>query len=502
MKDVQVPLNRFERFSDVIDARQFESYLETAEKLRRRFEGRIVWNINTTDAGGGVAEMLRSLIAYVRGFGIDSRWVVMEAGDDFFRITKRLHHALHGSPGDGSPLDESARRVYDEAMRANAGELLARVRPRDVVLVHDPQPAGLATPLIRAGALVVWRCHIGHDKPNREVEEGWKFLSPYLQDVPALVFSRKAYIPSELDGDRASIITPSVDAFSPKNQDLDAATVRSILVHVGIVEGPDGSSLTFTRQDGSPARVDRQADIVRLGRPPSFEVPLVVQVSRWDPLKDPVGVMNGFGHLVEEGRVGDAHLVLAGPNVHAIADDPEGGEVLDSVISEWRQLPHAVRHRVHIVCLPMSDFEENAAIVNALQRHATVIVQKSLHEGFGLTVTEAMWKGRAVLASAVGGIQDQIDDGVHGLLINDPTDIEAFAAKLERLLHDDELRESLGNKARERVRDEFLGVHQLIRHGRLIEGLDQAHEECGRPDVFTREVMQRHCCHLSFSAKA
>jgi trehalose synthase len=145
----------------------------------------------------------------------------------------------------------------------------------------------------------------------------------------------------------------------------------------------------------------------------------------------------------------------------------------------------------------MADFEENAAIVNALQRHATIIVQKSLHEGFGLTVTEAMWKERAVLASAVGGIQDQIEDGVHGLLLKDPRDIQAFARQLERLLHDSELREKLGRNAKQHVRDDFLGVHQLIRHGRLIECLDQAYEECGRPEEFTIEAMRRQCCHLT-----
>ncbi len=144
----------------------------------------------------------------------------------------------------------------------------------------------------------------------------------------------------------------------------------------------------------------------------------------------------------------------------------------------------------------MSDFEENAAIVNALQRHATIVVQKSLHEGFGLPVTEAMWKGRAVLASAVGGIQDQIEDGVQGLLLADATEVSTFADLLERLLHDAELRATLGKNARERVRDEFLGVYQLIRHGRLIECLDQACEECGRPKEFTRDVMQRECCNI------
>jgi trehalose synthase len=443
--------------------------------------------------------MLRSLIPYVRGVGIDSRWAVMEASDDFFHVTKRLHHALHGSAGDGTPLDGKARRIYDEAMASNAGELLARVRPRDIVLLHDPQTAGLSTSLIQAGALVVWRCHIGHDKSNAEVDRGWAFLSPYLNQVPALVFSRHAYIPSELDGERATIITPSIDAFSAKNQEMDEETVRSTLIHVGLVEGPPSDTTpAFFRQDGSPGRVDRQADIIRLGRAPAWDVPLVVQVSRWDPLKDPIGVMRGFTDLIERGQAGDSQLVLAGPNVHAIADDPEGAVVLDDVIAHWRKLPHALRHRVHIACLPMTDIEENAAIVNALQRHATVIVQKSLHEGFGLTVTEAMWKGRAVLATAVGGIQDQIEDGVHGVLLRNATDVDAFGAALSRLLADQRLREELGRNARERVRNEFLGIHQLMKHGRLIECVDEVHEECGRPAQLDVDVMHRRCCHISF----
>jgi hypothetical protein len=159
-------------------------------------------------------------------------------------------------------------------------------------------------------------------------------------------------------------------------------------------------------------------------------------VSRWDQLKDPIGVMDGFAQLLDDNRAGDADLVLAGPNVTAIADDPEGAETLDGVLAHWRALPHGHRGRIHLACLPMADTEENAVIVNALQRHATVVVQKSLHEGFGLTVAEAMWKARPVVGSAVGGIQEQIEDGVSGLLLKEPGDLAAFGGLLERLLGD------------------------------------------------------------------
>jgi trehalose synthase len=208
-----------------------------------------------------------------------------------------------------------------------------------------------------------------------------------------------------------------------------------------------------------------------MGRAPSWQTPLVVQVSRWDSLKDPIGVLKGFASLVDGRMPGDAELVLAGPNVHAVADDPEAGAVFYDVLREWRALPHAVRDRVTLVSLPTSDVEENAAIVNALQTHAAVIVQKSLREGFGLTVTEGMWKGRAVVASRVGGICDQIEDGVSGLLV-DPTDLDAFARALRCVLEDPALASRLGAAARERVRERFLGIRHLMEYADLLARLD------------------------------
>ncbi len=472
--EVRVGIQPLERFQKVIPEKDFRAALEAAGRARERLSKRVVWNVNSTAVGGGVAEMLQSLLGYTRSVGIDSRWVVITGNEAFFRVTKRLHHSLHGSAGDGSPLDESARDIYEATLRDNALELASVVRPKDIVILHDPQTAGLAASLIQAGARVVWRCHIGLDGPSEEADQGWEFLRPYLDAIPHYVFSRESYVPAICDHGKSTIITPSIDAFSAKNQELAETAIRTILVHTGLVEGPAPANADhgFVRDDGTPGRVERRADIVRLGRPPAGETPLVVQVSRWDPLKDMAGVMEGFARLYDSKCPAQPELVLAGPNVSAVADDPEGAQVFDRVVEGWRSLPHAVRNRVHLASLPVHDIQENAAIVNALQSHAAVVVQKSLKEGFGLTVTEAMWKGKPVVASAVGGIQDQIDDGVNGLLVKDPTDSDAFADTLCTLLCEPERMEAMGAAARERVRERFLGVDHLLKYAELLERVD------------------------------
>jgi trehalose synthase len=473
VREVTIAPLPISRFAPLLGERRLRAAERVAAAGRQRMAGRVVWNVNSTARGGGVAEMLRSIIAYARGVGVDARWLVIDGRPEFFRITKRIHHALHGSAGDGSPLGDAQRAVYERALHDNAHELDGLVRPNDVVVLHDPQTAGLASSLLRLGAVVIWRCHIGHDQADEQVDLGWAFLRPYLDSIPALVFSREAYIPAWCDRRRTVVIQPSIDAFSPKNQELDEATVRAILVHTGLVEGPLGNgSPRFLRDDGAPGRVDRQADIIRLGRAPAWETPLVVQVSRWDPLKDPIGVMRGFAELVEGLAPAGAELLLAGPNVTAVADDPEGAVTFNAVIDAWRALPHGDRRRVHLACLPMADAGENAAIVNALQRHAAVVVQKSLREGFGLTVTEAMWKTRPIVASAVGGIRDQIEDGVHGLLVYDPTDLATFGTAVRRLLEDHSLAERLGANARERVREHYLGVRHLIQYEELLRRIE------------------------------
>jgi trehalose synthase len=263
------------------------------------------------------------------------------------------------------------------------------------------------------------------------------------------------------------VIPPSIDAFTPKNQPLPPGTVESILRAAGIHgERPNGAA-SFTRVDGSPGRVGRR--IERNGWPPlPGSAPAVVQVSRWDRLKDPAGVLRAFAEGIAPST--EAHLVLAGPSTAAVADDPEGPEVLAEVTSEASRMPDAVRERIHLFSLPMDDLQENAAIVNALQRRADVVVQKSVAEGFGLTVAEAMWKARPVVASAVGGIQDQVVDGESGVLV-EPDDLDGFADAVLGLLKDPARAEWMGHNARERVRGAFLGARHLEQYVDLFEGV-------------------------------
>lgn len=472
VEEVQIASRSPRRFAPILGAEAVRAAEERAARLGERLRGRRIWNVNSTAVGGGVAEMLPSLLGYARDLGVDARWLVIGGEPAFFGVTKRLHHALHGSAGDGRPLGVAEREAYEAVQRHNAPQLLGRIRRGDVVILHDPQTAGLAPALAGAGAVLAWRCHIGHDAVNAEVEGGWSFLEPYLADVPAYVFSRRTYVPRQLDGDRAVVIAPSIDPFSAKNEELDEETVRSVLVQVGLVAGsPRPGGVSFSGPGGEARRVSRAAHVVREGPPPAWETPLVVQVSRWDPLKDPLGVMEGFCSLLDAGGAGDAELVLAGPDVSSVSDDPEGQAVLASAVSAWRALPPRARRRIHLAQLPTEDLAENASMVNALQRHAAIVVQKSLNEGFGLTVTEAMWKARPVLASAVGGIRDQIEDGLSGVLVADASDREAYASALAALIGEPSRAAAIGAAARERVRDRYLGLRHLGQYADLLERL-------------------------------
>ena len=466
----QVPVGILgpERFEEAVGAERFAPFAARMHQVQEMLEGRVVWNVNSTAAGGGVAEMLRSLLAYARGGGIDARWIVIPGHEDFFRLTKRLHNCLHGSLGDGGPLGPPEAALYEDTLRASIDELCDLVRPDDVVIVHDPQPSGMCGSLVEAGANVIWRCHVGLDRPNTVARAAWDFLRPYVEPAHAYIFSRRAFAWERLDDDRIVVIAPSIDAFSPKNQELSPETVTAILDASGLV--PDGGDApgVFTREDGAPGRVDRRAEMFE-DEPVPSQAQVVTQVSRWDRLKDPVGVIEGFGRYVAPHS--EAHLVVAGPSVAAVADDPEGAEVLAESRAARRALPQPARARIHLAALPMEDREENAAIVNALQRRAGVVVQKSLAEGFGLTVAEAMWKARPVVASRIGGIQDQIESERSGVLIDDPRDLPAYGAAVAGLLEDQPRARRIGAEAQSRVRDEFLGVRHLLQYAGLIEQL-------------------------------
>jgi len=411
------------------------------------------------------------LLAYGRGAGVDTRWLVIDGDPEFFAITKRLHNLLHGAPGDGGELGPAQMEHFLDVSRRNAAVITSLVRPGDVVLLHDPQTTGLVEPLLDLGALVAWRCHIGSGMVTPETERGWAFLRPLVEPAHAFVFSRPSYVPEWLPPERVRVIAPSIDPFSTKNLALEPVEVAACLRRAGLVDlAADGGSLAFGRRDGTTGSVRAHTGLL-LGDPPlPASARLVLQVSRWDRLKDMPGVLTGISARLSS-MPPDMHLVLAGPDVLGVADDPEGAAVLESCRSLLAALPEGARRRVRLAVLPMDDPDENAHIVNALQRHASVVVQKSLAEGFGLTVTEPMWKSRPVVASAVGGIADQIEDGVSGVLLHDPGDLDAFALAVRRLLEDPARATALGAAAHERVRDYFLGDRHLVQWVQLFDGV-------------------------------
>jgi trehalose synthase len=391
--------------------------LRELRTLARPLRGRRVVMVNSSRVGGGVAEMLARLVPLLVELGIDCRWEVISGNADFYRVTKAWHNALHGTPVHLTAQDVD---VYVETNRRNAQGLDLDA---DVVVIHDPQPAALVERR-RPGDKRhwVWRCHIDVSAPAPGV---WDFLASYLTRYDAAIFSVPAFaqrlpIPQYL-------FYPSIDPLADKNRELDAAE--------GILE--------------------------RLGVP--CDKPYLLQVSRYDRLKDPLGVLEAY-RLVK--RTADVRLVLAGGGAD---DDPEGAEVLAEARAAAAADPDC-----HILLLPPDAHRQ----INALQRAATVVLQKSLREGFGLTVTEGLWKAKPVVASATGGIPTQILHGVTGLLVHSP---EGCAYQVRYLLARAEERERIGRNGREWVREQFLITRNLRRWLLLLHVLEHPGERVITP---------------------
>ena len=455
-----------DRFREVLSAEGLAQFVRTIARGRELLQSRTFWCVNSTARGGGVAEMLRSLIGYARGAGLDARWVTIDGNEEFFRVTKRLHNRLHGHPGDGGPLGDAERALYERHTAAQAELFAQRLGASDVVLLHDPQTAGMIPRLLEMGVRVIWRSHVGLDRPDEGARGAWRFLIDYVKHADAYVFSRPAYTWEGLDESKLSVIAPSIDAFAPKNHLMSFTTVTAVLRAAGLASNHHHPArASFERLDGSIGTVAHSAVVVE-EHSLRLDVPLLAQVSRWDRLKDPRGVLEAFAEYVH--AEDEPHLLLAGPDVTAVTDDPEGAEVFNELETIWRGLPQRVRRRVHLALLPMDDLDENAVIVNALQRRADVVAQKSLAEGFGLTVSEAMWKGRPVVASRVGGIQDQIEDERTGFVV-EPDDLAAFGDRVNRLLTDPHAAERMGDAAQTRVRGLFLGPRHFGQYVELVE---------------------------------
>jgi trehalose synthase len=371
--------------------------IEELRVVAERVAGRRLQNINSTPVGGGVAEILTRLVPLLRELGVDATWDVIKGNEAFFATTKAFHNALHGAR---EQITADMLECYRETTALNV-ELMQFTG--DIVWIHDPQPAGLIARKREIGRRWVWRCHLDLSAPDPRV---WDFLRPYVEDYDASIFSMPEFaqqlpIPQYM-------VTPSIDPLADKNRELPEEQVRAVVEKHGL----------------DPER------------------PIVTQISRFDRLKDPLGVIASY-RLVKPQQ--DCQLLLAGGGA---PDDPEGMEVLREVREAAAEDPD-----IHVILLPpQSDLE-----INALVRGSTVVMQKSIKEGFGLTVSEALWKGKPVIGGAVGGIRVQLINGLTGYLVHSP---EGAARRLVRLLADPELCRRLGENGRLHVKQNFL----LTRH--------------------------------------
>lgn len=461
------------------------SLREQAAPLVARLRGRRVWMANSTVQGGGVAEMLPTLVSILNELGLETNWVVIGTDQPlFFELTKRLHNLIHGT-GDPGLTDED-HQLYAAVSSENAADLKGRMRKGDILVIHDPQPLGMGALLKQElGIPFFFRCHIGLDEETPETRAAWNFLQPYAERCDRAVFSAPEYIPDFLLA-KASLIRPAIDPLSFKNRELGVHKVAGILRNAGlvfskhpVVQPPFEEPVTRLGSDGVFAPVDEASDIGLLFRP------IITQISRWDRLKGFESLLEGFVRLKSSSaspgpaisdrhrrRLDQVRLVLAGPDPAAVADDPETQDVLRDLTRAYERLDPPLREDIALLSLPMGSRKNNALIVNALQRCSSLVVQNSLREGFGLTVTEAMWKQCAVLGSRACGIRHQIRDGVDGKLISDCQDVQQIAEILDRMLDDVPGRVRYGRSAQLRVHDEFLVFTQarrwlevLARHG-------------------------------------
>jgi trehalose synthase len=457
---------------------------EEASQLVPRIGERRVWMVNSTARGGGVAEMLPGLISGLRQLGVDARWLVASTDrEEFFGLTKRLHNLIHGR-GEADLGDEE-RKLYRLVSEELAAELEEVVGPDDLLVVHDPQPMGAGALLRerlrdRVPARTVWRCHIGLDRRTEETRAAWRFLAPYAESYEEAVFSAPEYIP-DLFGNRATLIRPSIDPLSDKNRELSPHKLQGVLCNASLAR-QDAPVLTPPFDRGA-RRLSPDGEWLPATEPEELGIlfrPMVVQISRWDRLKGFEPLLRAFALL--KGRTGDAdpvhgrrreivRLALAGPEPEAVSDDPEGQEVLEELRRAYMDLPPPIQRDVAILSLPMASRRENALMVNALQRCATVVVQNSLEEGFGLTVAEAMWKRTAVLGSRACGIRQQIQHHLNGYLVDHPEDPSAVAEALDALLADPVERERLGAAAQRRVYEQFLVFTHIREWLRLMAKL-------------------------------
>ena len=460
-----------------------DEFTATVAPYVEGLRGCTIWMVNSTATGGGVAEMLPSQMRIARALGIRIEWLVIEANDHhFFDLTKRIHNAIHGA-GD-APFTDEDLHTFEKVNAQNLKKALEFIKDGDLVVIHDPQPIPLGR-LIRQerDVKLVWRCHIGLEEHTDMTRSVWKFLMQYMDYYDHFVFSLPSYVPPEIKS-KTTIIPPAIDPLSHKNRTLWMAKCVGILQQSGITNHHDPLLYPYYENlvrrvmpDGSFDNVNKISDLDIIYRP------VVLQISRWDRLKGFKELMEAFILMKKQNeaksdksaitykRIKYTRLVFGGPDPKYVSDDPEGMEVLNELISQYKNVSEALQDDIAILLLPLENPKENALIVNALQRSSSFVVQNSIQEGFGLTATEAMWKQRPVVVSGAAGLRFQVQHKVNGLINQDPGDIRQLANTLEHMLNNPKERDKWGFNARNRVIDKFTLFSQLNSWLKLLSEL-------------------------------
>ncbi|MCP4978076.1 MAG: glycosyltransferase [Maribacter sp.] len=450
-----------------------EKFLETTKQSVEDLKGCTIWMINSTATGGGVAEMLPSQMRIMRYLGVKIEWMVIEANDQaFFNLTKRIHNAIHGS-GDGIFTDED-RAIFEKVNAQNAEKAIAAINDGDLVVIHDPQPMPLAA-MIRKKRKVktLWRCHIGLEQENATTKGVWSFLSNYYDSYDHFVFSLTSYVPEALI-EKTSIIPPAIDPLSHKNRILWMSKCLGILQQSGIIR--EQLPLLYPNYKNQVRRVMPDGSFNTVNHDEELDIifhPTMLQISRWDRLKGFKELMDAFVLMKKENqkktdktslayrRIRHTRLALGGPDPAFVSDDPEGMAVLNELIEQYKEMTPELQQSIALLLLPLDNPKENALIVNALQRCATIVVQNSIQEGFGLTATEAMWKQRPVLVSGAAGLRAQVQHDINGKINADPSNIAQLAEALEEMLSNPKERDKWGFNGQIRVVENFTLFSQI-----------------------------------------
>jgi len=477
------------------------------EKDIQALKGRTIWNINCTALSGGIPELLIRILYTIRAFDLKAEWVLIKAEHipEWLHLTKKIHNFIHGQNPSDLPLEftNEEKELFEAVNKEHADDFINNyLKKGDIVIIHDPQPTAMMLQIrkkfTKEEVPCVWRSHIGDDRETPETKAVWEFLKDYIKLFDLTIYSAKEYAPYYSPNPK--VVYPSIHPLSWKNKYISIHDAVSILVKAGLTPA-DHRFITDEEKYYYQIKMLRPEDkefVVPAEDPflskfGFLDRPLLFQISRWDHLKGWLELVEAFADIKmnpqkyidysaldaeeHERFIERMGLMIAGPNTLHTRDDPDESKIFSSIVNLICSYPSGVRDSIALILLPLEDRTKNALIVNALQRLATIVIQNSLREGFGLTLTEAMWKQKPCIASDACGLRQQLRPNIDGIMIHDPTKSENVAKAINKMIKvGEEHRELFAKNAKKRVIDHFLTYSQVTDYLNFISEIVFAHK--------------------------